>query len=284
PGQQYLNDLHAKIALGLKNYKEAEQKCLDLIKRGYEADNWIRLGRIFQAQGKYSEAISAFQSGLRQIGLRESDLKSRVFPIVCPTDFGAFTALIGLGECLVETSEYMKATKTFHRAFKLKANSHRPFLGFAKIFLANNQMNQAQHALFKASQLNGKDPEINRITGAMCEKQNRPDLAFSCYLKAFEKDKTDPQTIELVYKIGSALHKWEDLKKALKEFLEHHPAHVPAISHLAQVYFELGHRQKTEELVKRGLALDQWHEELLNINFKVRHAHKLGFNLSNDPV
>ncbi|MBW2091459.1 MAG: glycosyltransferase [Deltaproteobacteria bacterium] len=277
PGEQYRNELRYKIALALKNYEEAEKKCLDLIEKGYQAENWIRLGQIYQAQKKYTDAIAAYQNGLKQIGLRESDLENPVFPITHPTDFGSFTALIGLGECLVEVSEYLKATKTFHRAFKLKANSHRPFLGFAKVFLANNQMEQAKQAILKASQLDGNDPEINRVTGALCEKENRPDLAFSCYLKAFERDKTDPASITLVCKIGSTLGKWEEMKKALQEFLEHHPAHLPSISYLAQAYLELGDMKKAEEITQRGLALDRWNEGLLNISFKLRHAHKFDF-------
>ncbi|MBW2323585.1 MAG: glycosyltransferase [Deltaproteobacteria bacterium] len=271
PGEQYLNEMHYKIALGLKNYEEAEKKCLRLIEKGYQAENWIRLGQIYQAQGKYTEAIEAYQNGLKQVGLRESDLESPVFPIVHPTDFSAFTALIGLGECLVETGEFMKATKTFHRAFKIKANSHRPFLGFARVFLANNQIKQAEHALYKASQLDGKDPEIHRVTGTLCEKRNRPDLAFNCYIKAFEKDKTNPQYVEF-YKIGSTLQKWEEMKKPLEEFLENHPANLPALTHLTQVFLELGDKEKAEELVERGLAIDRWHVELLNISFKVRLA------------
>jgi len=273
PGEQYLNDMHAKIALGLKDYAKAEEKCRSLIERGYQADNWVKLGLILQAQKRYAEAIAAYQSGLKQIGLRESDLADPIFPIVYPTDFEGFTAFIGQGECYVGLGDFARAVKTFHRALRIRADSHRPFLGFAKMFLAGGRIAQAKDALKTASrQGGGNDPEIHRVAGELCERENRKDLAFTCYQKAFELDNTDPETMECLMRVGSELKRWEELKKALEDFLEDHPGHVRALAKLAEICLDQGETKKAETLIQRGLVLDRWHEDLLRLSFRLRHA------------
>ena len=273
PGEQYLNDLHAKIALGLKDYAKAEEKCRSLIERGYQADNWVKLGQILQAQKRYAEAIAAYWKGLKQIGLRESDLADPIFPIVYATDFEGFTALIGQGECYVGLGEFSRASKTFHRAWRIKSDSHRPLLGFAKMHLAEGKVEQAKDAIKRASlKGGGSDPELHQVAGELCERENRKDLAYTCYRKAFELDNTDPETVERLMRVGSELGRWEELKKVLEEFLEDHPGHVRALAKLAEIYLDDGETNKAETLVSRGLVLDRWHEDLLRLSFRLRHA------------
>ncbi|RPJ01015.1 MAG: glycosyltransferase, partial [Deltaproteobacteria bacterium] len=74
-GDQYLIDLYAKICFDLKRFNEAEEKCKNLIARGYPADNWIRMGKICQETERYREAAEAYQRGLSEIGLKEEDLE-----------------------------------------------------------------------------------------------------------------------------------------------------------------------------------------------------------------
>jgi tetratricopeptide (TPR) repeat protein len=79
--------------------------------------------------------------------VEEADLKSPVFPVSVPEDFGSFRALIGLGECFLKKGDSIESARMFRRAAKLKANSHRPFLGFGKLFLEMNDLGKAEEAL-----------------------------------------------------------------------------------------------------------------------------------------
>ena len=63
-----------------------------------------------------------------------------------PEDFGSFTALIGMGECQLEVGNLTEAAKVLRRAAKLKANSHRPWLGFGKLFLKTGELEKAEDA------------------------------------------------------------------------------------------------------------------------------------------
>lgn len=274
PGEQFLNHFQCKLLIELGKYEEAERICRGLIERDYQADNWIRLGGVLQAQKKYTEAMIAYQNGLKQIGLRESDLTAHVFPIMFSPDFDAFTALIGLGQCLVEIGDYVKATKTFHRAFKLKATSHKPFLGFAKIFLANNQVQKAKDALTKAGQLDGRDPELARLAGELCEREDEPALAYESYSRAVEREKSNPYNLKLLFGVGSKLEKWEEMKPVHLEFLKIDPENVPVITQTAKIYFELGELEKARYWVEAGLNLSQSNDDLLKYDFLIRRAGK----------
>lgn len=172
-GEQYLIDAYFQIYFALGKYDEAEEKCRALIRRGYGTDNWIRLGMILQKKKKFAEAIEAYSKGLGDIGLKETDLESCVFPLVVPWDFDSFTAFMGLGECFLKTGHLAESAKMFRKAAKLKANSNRPLLGFVELFLESNDLDRAEEALTTARKLHGKDPETQRFLGILYEKKGQ---------------------------------------------------------------------------------------------------------------
>ena len=257
PPLQYLIHPLVKTCLAMHKLDEVEQEVRGLIARGYEPDNYIRLGQILQVTERFHEAIDAYQKGLDGYGLTEADFESRIFPINFPKELSAFTTLIGMGECYFETGQRVEAARMFHRAAKLRANSHRPFLGFAKLYLASNQLDRAETAISKIGEREGrKDPETHRVLGKLCQRRNRLDIAFGCYMKAFEYGKTDEKNIDPLYYAGAALGKWEAMKPVFEDFLEAKPDHVGAISRLASVCQRLGENDKALELARRGLSLD----------------------------
>jgi glycosyltransferase involved in cell wall biosynthesis len=273
---QYLIDLYAKICFDMKKYDEAEEKCRILITRGYGADNWIRLGRTLQTKGEYAEAIEAYQSGLKEIGLQECVLGSPVFPIIVQEDFGAFTALIGMGECLLLMGNLTGAAKMIHKASKLKANSHRTFLGFGKLFLATNEYQRAEEALLAAKKLDEKDPVPCLLLGQLYEKKQNLATAFSYFQSAFERDKSNADTIDSVYHAGFTLGKWVDLKNILEEFLECRPGYIKAMRYLATVYRKLHAHQKAEELIDKARAFDCENGELQDSSLGICQANEPG--------
>lgn len=275
PGVQYLNQVLHKIALKVGRYEEAEAMCRSLIKRGYEADNWIRLGHILQAQERYKEAIEAFLIGLNQTGFREADLESPVYPLTYKGEFESHTAMIGLGECYLEANDLNRASKTFGRAFKLKMNSHLPFLGFARIFMANNEMEKAQAAIAKAGQIRPGDPKVNMTTGMLCEKQGRLDLAFNCYLRALEIDPFSRKNLNQCSRLGFSLGKWEEIKPCNEKFYENNKENLDVITRLAIISYNLSDYSESSDYAEQGLKLDPACDELLNLSFTLRHDHQL---------
>jgi glycosyltransferase involved in cell wall biosynthesis len=257
PDIQYLIHPMVKTCLAMEKPDQVEKEVRALIDRGYECDNYIRLGQILQATNRFQEAIEAYQKGMDGYGWVEPDFESQVFPINFPKELTAFTTLMGMGECHFETGQRVEAARMFHRAAKLRANSHRPFLGFAKLYLASNQLDRAETAMAKIGQRNGrKDPETHRVLGKLCQRRNRLDIAFGCYLKAFEVGKADEKNIDPLYYAGAALGKWQEMKPVLETFLEAKPNHIGAITRMASVYQRLGDTGRALELARRGINLD----------------------------
>lgn len=273
PGIQFMVHHLTKVCLKLKKYQEAETTIREMIARGYEPDNYIRLGQVLQAQKRLHDAAAAYQKGLDGYGLKDSDFDNPVFPFNFPKELSAFTALNNMAECYFDLGDRVQAARMFHRASKLRANSHRPFLGFAKLFLAANQLDRAEVALVKLAERDGrKDPETHRVLGKLCERRGRLDIAFGCYLKAFEADPEDEKNIDPLYFAGAALNRWEEVKKVLEQFQEKAPQSVPCLTRLASVHYQLNNYSRAGELAKQGLAIDRSNAVLRSIQHKTEQT------------
>ena len=254
PGIQFLIKYLVRICLAVKDYDRAEKELRQLIARGYEPDNWIRLGEVLQAKKDYQGAIEAYKNGLEKLGLHESYLESPVFPFKFPKELSSFTALYGLAECHLEINDMAEAAKWLRRASKLRANSHKPFLGFAKLALAGGDLDGAEARLLEVRERGGKkDPETHRVLGRVCHRRGRPTQAFQCYQKALEKDPIDEKSLDLLFHTGAALGLWDDMKPIIEAFLEKLPDSNMAIAHLARINMELGAPDEAAALVKKGL-------------------------------
>ena len=276
PRIQFLIGIFVKTCIGLKEYGPAEKELRALIERGYEPDNWIRLGQILQLMKKPVEAIEAYKKGMENFRLKDADLESPVFPFNFPKDLAAFHALMGLAECYDELGYKEESFRNYRRAAKLRANSHRPFLGFVKHFLDSNQLEKAQAASYKLCERGAKnDPETHRVLGKLCYRKNEHEMAFSCYLKAFEHGKDDENNIEPLFHTGRLLGKWEEVKNRLEEFVELRPDYVPALARLSEVHFKLGNYERAAQLTGLGLELDTSNVILRSIERKIKKELEL---------
>lgn len=249
---QFLADLHSRICFDLKRYHEAEVKCRALVDRGYGADNWLRLGKILQIRGQYQEAYGSYRKGLEEIGLKESDLDSEVFPIVLPDEFGSFTAVIGMAECLLECGNLVGAARLFRKAARLKANSHRTFLGFGKLFLRTNELDRAEEALLLAEQVDPTDQEIYRALGRLYEKRKEMERAFQVYRKALARDNWAEDLADRLYALGSRLERWEELREIFEKALAQRPESPSAKRRVADLYGEPGTRSDAVNATQRA--------------------------------
>ena len=161
-------------------------------------------------------------------------------------------------------------------ASKLKANSHRPFLGFGKLFLKTNDVVQAEKALNTALRMKRDDPEILREIGKLYDMKRQKGTAYSYFVKAFEHDKADLENIEHIYNAGSALEEWESMKKVFEESLEYRPANISIMKCLSSTYYELREYEKAKELLERGLAFDQCDPELNEMYVVIKQAIDMG--------
>ncbi|MFH1136473.1 MAG: glycosyltransferase [Pseudomonadota bacterium] len=240
PTRQVFLSRMFEIMMRLEKYAEAEKECRALIEAGYAADNWIKLGRAIQMQGRFAEALEAYQMGLAEIGLTDRDLSSAVFPLDRQVDCGVFTALLCSGECLFTLKDYPVAEQMFARASRVLGPSHWPYLWLGRLFLAQGRTDEAERVLMEAIRRNNRFPESFRMLGRVCLEKGRRDEAFTCYSQAVRLGAPGPADLGPWFQLGQELGAWAEMKKALEEVLVRLPGQPACSALLAEIDARLG--------------------------------------------
>jgi hypothetical protein len=150
------------LYLKLGQHQAAELELKELIGQGYRPDNFIRLGRLLETRGRYSEAIEAYQNGLEALGLYPDHFKSTIFPQRLPEECDAFTALMGLGECYHKTRRLTMAERMFWLARQVNLASPRPYLGYAAVLAESNRLEEAKTILAEAEVLKNGSFQVRK--------------------------------------------------------------------------------------------------------------------------
>ncbi|MDR1487903.1 MAG: glycosyltransferase [Deltaproteobacteria bacterium] len=254
--QFLINDLFP-LCLARGDYERAEKELYGLIERGYTTDNYFRLAQLRWAQKRYSEVIEAGNSALESLNLKAEDLEADCFPFKLGKELNSFILLMSMGEAFLEIGAFDQAARHFHMASKLKSDSHKPFLGFAKTYLAAGQLDRAEQALLRLPQPAGlNDPATHRLLATLCRKRKNLPLAFDCLLKAFEKGPKDELNVEPFYFTGAGLGKWREMVEPLKTFVLHNENHSGALGRLASIHFNLGEDYLAKEAALKANELD----------------------------
>jgi tetratricopeptide (TPR) repeat protein len=257
PHIQYLITDLFPLCLALGDYERAEKELLALIDRGYDADNYIRLNRLRMAQKRWAEAVEAGELAMKCLGLKPSDFEADCFPFKLGAELNTFKLFLDMGACHLELKSFGEAARCFHMASKLKSDSYKPFLGFAKTYLAADQIERAEETIKRMPKQNGlKDPETHRVLSAMCRKRKHLPLSFDCLKRAFEVGPDDEKNVEPFYFAGAGLGRWREMVDPLKTFVLHRENHAGALARLSSVHFNLGEEFLARETAERALALE----------------------------
>jgi tetratricopeptide (TPR) repeat protein len=231
--------------------------CRELIEAGYEADNWVRLGQIWQGRGLHAQAADAYRRAIECIGLREEDLDTPAFPIASSHQFAAFKAMAGLGECLVELGRSEQAAPVLHKAARLCANSVRPYLAFGRLFLNAGDLERAEDAFEMARE--STEGEVNaavcRGLATVHERQGNLQRAFEEWKRGLVAEPSDYACLEGAVRTGVGLTSSEELEGLYRRFLSHRPGNIAALTGLAELLAETGQREEAARLAERVLLL-----------------------------
>ena len=111
------------ICYGLRDFEAAERACRELIRQGYEPDNFLRLGQVLRLKGEYGDAVRALEKGLASLGFYPDDLDSAAFPGDFVEGPDVFMAFVFLGDCLLKQGKTSEARSAFQNALKIRKNS-----------------------------------------------------------------------------------------------------------------------------------------------------------------
>ncbi|MDR0621084.1 MAG: glycosyltransferase [Deltaproteobacteria bacterium] len=245
------------LCLASGDYSRAERELTSLIDRGYKVDNLMRLAHLRLTQKRYADCVEAGQRAMDEMKLTPEDFESDCFPFKIPLELNCFKLFLRMADALLEMRDYGQAARFYHMASKLKSDSHKPFLGFAKAYLGAGQLDRAEVALSKIPQPAGpEDPETHRLLAVICRKRKNLPLAFECLQKAFEKGPLDEKNVEPFYFTGAGLGRWRDMVDPLKHFVQHNENNASAIARLSAVHFNLGENSLAYAEAKKAMELD----------------------------
>ncbi|MDR1608201.1 MAG: glycosyltransferase [Deltaproteobacteria bacterium] len=257
PHIQYLvNDLET-VCLKTKNYDRLEKEALALIERGYKPDNYMRLARLYAVTERWSEVLDMGALAMESLGLTFEDFEADCFPFKLGNELHSFTMFMDMGQASLELRDFGGAARYFHMAAKLKSDSHKPFLGFAKAYMESGYLERAEEALAKMPQPGGReDPESHRVLAAILRKRKNLPLAFECLKKAFQIAPQDEKNVDPFYFTGAGLGRWDDLVEPFKTFALHHENHAGVHGRLASVYFSLNNFFLAREAAEKALSIE----------------------------
>jgi glycosyltransferase involved in cell wall biosynthesis len=257
PHIQYLvNDLEG-ICLKTKQYDRLEEETKALIDRNYTPDNYMRLARLYRTQGRWSEVLEVGLKAMEALGLKFEDFDADCFPFRLNHELHSFTLFMDMAEASLTLKDFGSAARYYHIASKIKSDSHRPFLGFARTYLEAGHLDRSEGAISRLPQPAGRnDPETHRILSAICRKRKNLPLAFDCLKKAFELGPEDEKNVDPFYFAGAGLARWSEMVEPLKNFVLHNEEHAGAQARLASVYFNLGNEFLAQTAAEKSLELD----------------------------
>jgi tetratricopeptide (TPR) repeat protein len=257
-GDPYLVQLYANVAFALGEDEGAERMCRRLIGEGYGADNWVRLGCIYQRQGRWSEALDAYGRGLEGIGLTDDAIEDDALPLVCRTDPDAFRAVLGQGECLMALGRDEDAARRLRQASRLRANSHRPFVAMGRLLCKRGRTADALAALDLAARQRrpAGDASVEAAFAEVRERAGDPAGAFEASLAGLARRPDSEGLLEVAARLGTGLGRTELLVAAYERFLDHRPGHVKALRGLSLLYRGLGRMREADDLGARAALFE----------------------------
>jgi ADP-heptose:LPS heptosyltransferase/glycosyltransferase involved in cell wall biosynthesis/2-polyprenyl-3-methyl-5-hydroxy-6-metoxy-1,4-benzoquinol methylase/cytochrome c-type biogenesis protein CcmH/NrfG len=244
-------DAYVNVCSGLKYYDLAEEKCRRLIAEGCGGKNWMLLGKILQSRKAFQEAAEAYRAGLRDLGLETDDLLSIGVIKNLPEDFAVVVGAMGLGECLAEAGDFPEAAKMFRRAARVKPESPRPFLGFARIFMKTGDLKKAREAITDLIKRDQATAEAYLLLGSIEEKENRLREAFVAYKKSLELEPKEPETQKALFRCGERLDLLHDVLLLLNEALESCPASTVCMKLIARAELKAGNAKRALEMIEK---------------------------------
>jgi tetratricopeptide (TPR) repeat protein len=148
----------------------------------------------------------------------------------------------------------------YRLAFKLRLNSHKPYMGMAKLRMDQNQLDEAGKMLAQFGEgETDKDPEAHYVVGRYCLLRKEFPGACVCFAKALELDPLNKKYLDAHHHVCIKLGWFDESKAKLKAFLEANPDSGLAMSRLAALELDHGDPEAADEMIERGRRLHPDH-------------------------
>jgi tetratricopeptide (TPR) repeat protein len=172
---------------------------------------------------------------------------------VAPGSISAFEQLVNLD---IAEKQFTAATDRVQLRLQKNPHSANPWLLFAKIHMAQNEVNKAELALLKAIEL---EPDLRNpylLLADIYRTSNRREQALQKLDALLAKNGNDPAALLQIGLIENALTNFSAARDAYEKLLTISPKSNVALNNLACLYGEhLGQLDKAYELACKGRRL-----------------------------
>jgi tetratricopeptide (TPR) repeat protein len=183
-GQEYKMDIVMAKSVSVEEVKNSEAK------------NKFDQGIQFYQQGKFDEAIEAFED-----------------VIINKPDFAE--GYYNLGMAYLRQGDTNRAIEVISKAIELKPDFVAAYFGIGQAYIDKGDEEQATEIFKKAVATNPSDAKIYVNLGALYFGANRDDLAMEAFLKAMELDPSLPNTY---YHLGLLYYKKQEIDESIESF------------------------------------------------------------------
>lgn len=202
------------LAVEVKGYKPFKQKIYISVGQEYKMD--IVMAKSVSAEEvKNSEAKNKFDQGVQfyQQGKFDEAIEAFEDVIINKPDFAE--GYYNLGMAYLRQGDPDKAIEVIDKAIELKSDFVEAYFGIGQAYIDKGEEEQATEIFKKAVAINPSDAKIYVYLGALYFSANRDDLAMEAFLKAMELDPSLPNTY---YQLGLLYYKKQEIDKSIENF------------------------------------------------------------------
>ncbi len=164
-----------------------------------------------------------------------------------------FQEILERGELAARNKEYNIAHELLNRAEQLNPASVRALRARGAVYLAENQITQAQSFFERAIELDRNDPKTLSGLGMCFMQQQQPRQAQECFVSALEIDCKALVTILQLIECSYILNQFDDLVRVLRAYLKEQPADIEMQYCLAGALFKQGILNEADTIVDQVL-------------------------------
>jgi len=202
------------LAIDVKGYKQFKQQIYISVGQEYKMD--IVMAKSVSAEEvKNSEAKNKFDQGIQfyQQGKFDEAIEAFEGVIINKPDFAE--GYYNLGMAYLRQGDPDRAIEVIGKAIELKPDFVEAYFGIGQAYIDKGEEEQATEIFKKAVAINPSDAKIYVNLGALYFSANRDDLAMEAFLKAMELDPSLPNTY---YQLGLLYYKKQEIDESIESF------------------------------------------------------------------
>lgn len=220
-----------EIHYALKRYAEALKfyhQSLEFLPN--DAMVWFAIGEALFAEGKYAEALNAFDK------VRDEDINISVY--ITPTFNIRYLKHYYAGKCLLELGDTELSVEALHKALDIYPEFIEAMKDLSSIYLSQGKWDTARTLLEKVIQLEQNDPAVLSNLALVYSKHGKVEEAEKFYRKALG---VDPNCIEALINLGHlsfSTGKYEQAKDIMEKVVTIDTSTLDAWLVLSRIYVE----------------------------------------------